>query len=88
MFWENGFSIVFHTKVWENKFDPGVERSKIILGSYLKKKNKKKNLTDLESLKLYTKIQPQSFLGSGVEDFKCFYHNMAAILLNGPWPFV
>ena len=31
------------------------------------------SLVDLASLMLYTKIQPQSFLGSG-EDFKCFYH--------------
>ena len=27
------------------------------------------NLVDLESPMLYTKIQPQSFLGSGEEDF-------------------
>ena len=27
------------------------------------------NLVDLESSMLYTKIQPQSFLGSGEEDF-------------------
>ena len=33
---------------------------------------------------LYTKIQPQSFLGSG-EDFLVFlpYMDMAAILING-----
>ena len=30
------------------------------------------NLLDLESLKLYTKIQPQSFLGSEEEDFLVF----------------
>ena len=43
------------------------------------------NLVDLESPMLYTKIQPQSFLGSGKEDFKCF--TMATILINEPWPF-
>ena len=34
---------------------------------------------------LYTKIQPQSFLGSGEEDFKEFlsYMDMVAILFNG-----
>ena len=32
------------------------------------------NLVDLESSMLYTKIQPQSFLGSGEEDFQEFYH--------------
>ena len=36
---------------------------------------------------LYTKIQPQTFLGSGEEDFKCFYMGMAAILFNGAEPF-
>ena len=38
---------------------------------------------------LYTKIQSQSFLGSGEEDFKMFlpYMGMATILINGPWPF-
>ena len=35
---------------------------------------------------LYTKIQPQSFLGSGEEDFLVFllYKDMAIILINGP----
>ena len=34
---------------------------------------------------LYTKIQPQSFLGSGEEDFQEFlpYMGMAAILFDG-----
>ena len=38
---------------------------------------------------LYTKIQPQSFLGSGEEDFWVFlpYMGMAAILIDGSWPF-
>ena len=41
---------------------------------------------------LYTKIQPQSFLGSGDEDFKVFllYNiimGMAAILFYGTEPF-
>ena len=31
--------------------------------------NRLENLVDLESPMLYTKIQPQSFLGSGEEDF-------------------
>ena len=37
---------------------------------------------------LYTKIQPQSFLGSG-EDFQVFlsYMGMAAILFDGEKPF-
>ena len=37
---------------------------------------------------LYTKIQAQSLLSSG-EDFQEFlpYMGMAAILINGPWPF-
>ena len=39
------------------------------------------NLVNLESSMLYTKIQPQSFLGSGEEDFWVFlpYMGMAAI---------
>ena len=49
------------------------------------------NLVDLPSLMLYTKIQPQCFLGSGEEDFKyffCFFFNhMAAILFNNAEPF-
>ena len=37
----------------------------------------------------YTKIQPQSFLGSGEKDFKVFipYMGMVAILLNDEEPF-
>ena len=27
---------------------------------------------------LYTKTEPQSFLGSGEEDFKCFFHHIWA----------
>ena len=47
-----------------------------------------KNLVDLESLMLYTKIQPKSFLDSG-EDFYVFlpYMDMAAILFDGVEPF-
>ena len=43
------------------------------------------NLVDLESMMLYTKIQPRSFLGSGEEDFQVFlpYMGMVAILING-----
>ena len=38
---------------------------------------------------LYTKIQPQSFLGSGEEDFIEFllYMDMEVIWLNGAEPF-
>ena len=38
---------------------------------------------------LYTKIQPQSFLGSGEEDFEMLlqYIGMAAFLCNGAEPF-
>ena len=43
------------------------------------------NLADRESLILYTKIQPQNFLGSGEEDFKCM--GMAAISFDGMEPF-
>ena len=47
------------------------------------------NLVDLESSMLYTKIQPQSFLGSGGEYFYVFlpYMGMAAILFDGAEPF-
>ena len=46
------------------------------------------NLVELESSMLYTKIQPQSFLGSGEEVFQVFlpYMDMAAILFNGAEP--
>ena len=39
---------------------------------------------------LYTKMQPQSFLGSGEEVLLSVFTNMgmATILINGPWPFV
>ena len=42
---------------------------------------------------LYTKFQPESVLGSGEKDFKCFccfflpYMHMAAILFNDTEPF-
>ena len=38
---------------------------------------------------LYTKIQPQSFLSTGGEDFQVFllYMGMAAILFNDAEPF-
>ena len=44
-----------------------------------------KNLVDLESQVLYIKIQPQSFLDSGEENFKpiLLYMGMAAIFFNG-----
>ena len=47
------------------------------------------NLVELDSLMIYTKIQPQSFLGSGEEDFQEFlpYTDMAAILFNCGEPF-
>ena len=47
------------------------------------------NLVDLESL-LFTKIQPQSFLGSGEELFNALiyiYMGMEAILFSGAEPF-
>ena len=46
-------------------------------------------LVDLESSMLYTKIQPQSFLHSGEEDFYVFlpYMGMVAILFNCAEPF-
>ena len=47
------------------------------------------NLVELESSMLYTKVQPQSFLGSGEEDSQEFlpYMDMAAILFNCAEPF-
>ena len=47
------------------------------------------NLVELETVMLYTKIQPQSFLGSGEEDFEVFlpYLDTVAILFNGAEPF-
>ena len=46
-------------------------------------------ILDLESTMLYTKIQPQSFLGSGEEDFNCvlLYIGMTAMSFNGAEPF-
>ena len=46
-------------------------------------------LVDLLSPMICAKIQPQGILGSGEEDFYRFlpYMGMAAILVNGPWPF-
>ena len=48
------------------------------------------NLVDLESLMLYTKFQPHSFLGSG-EKLCAFaftiYMGMDAIMFNGREPF-
>ena len=45
-------------------------------------------LVELESPMLYIKVQPQSFLGSGEEDFEVFlpYMGMVAILFNGVEP--
>ena len=47
------------------------------------------NLVEFKSPILYTKIQSQSFLGSGEEYFKAFlpYMGMAAILFSGAEPF-
>ena len=46
-------------------------------------------MVELESPMLHTKIQHQSFLGSGEEDFEVFlpYMGMAAVLFNGVEPF-
>ena len=52
-----------------HKFDHTRERSKVILASSFQQ-----NLVDFESLMLYTKIQPQSFLNSGEEDFQVCHH--------------
>ena len=52
-----------HTNVKVSKFDRAVKKvkghSRIIIWT---------NFVDLESLTLYTKIHPQSFLGSGEQD--------------------
>ena len=47
------------------------------------------NEVELESSMLYTNILPQSFLGSGEEDFHEFlpYKDMAAILFSCAEPF-
>ena len=46
-------------------------------------------LVDLSSPMIPAKVQPQGILGSGGEDFWRFlpYMGVAAILVNGPWPF-
>ena len=46
-------------------------------------------LVDLPSPMIPAKVQPQGILGSVGEDFKRFlpYMGVAAILVNGPWPF-
>ena len=61
------------------KFDLAEKESKVNLRSSFEK------TVDLESSKLYTKIQPKSFLGSGEEVLKVFlsYVGMAASLLDG-----
>ena len=65
------------------KFDNDVKRSKIILGSSFEQ------TVDLAFPMLYTKILPQSFLGSGEGGFEVFlpYIDMAAILFNSAKPF-
>ena len=75
-----------HTNAWGRKFDFTVKWSKVngrpivIIWA---------NLVDNESSMLYTKLLPQSSLGSGEIYFKCLhYMDSAAILINGPWPFV
>ena len=59
------FQIFLHTVAWGRKFDLILKKVKgqpwVIIWT---------NLADLESMMLYTKIQSQSFLGSGEEDFK------------------
>ena len=54
------FSLYKCTKL---KFDFAVKISKVILWSSFEQ------TVDLESLMLYTKIQPKSLLGYGEEDF-------------------
>ena len=65
-----------HTNLLRRKFNYAAKRSKVnILSSF--------EHVELEST-IYTKIQPQSFLGSGEEYFQEFlpYKDMAAILFN------
>ena len=65
-----------HTNLLRRKFDLAVKRSKVnILSSF--------EHVELES-SIYTKIQPQRFLGSRGKDFQDFlpYMDMAAILFN------
>ena len=66
-----------HINACGRKFDRGVKRSKVNLRPSFEQ------TFDFESLMLYTKIQPQSFLGSEEEDFLiCLtYMGMAAIFL-------
>ena len=60
--------MIFQKFVWRIKFELAVKKAKgqprIIICA---------NLVDLESLILYTKIQPQSFLGSGENFFTFFF---------------
>ena len=53
-----------HINTSGRKFDHAIERSKGPLTVMIST-----NLVDLESSMLYTNIQPQSFLGSGEENF-------------------
>ena len=57
-----------YTNAWGHKFDLAVKNVKgqpiIIIET---------NVVDIASLMLYTKIQPKRILGSGEEDFKCFF---------------
>ena len=72
--------MIFQKFVWQIKFELAVNKAKgqprIIICA---------NLVDLESPILYTKIQPQSFLGSGENFFTFFLSSMdmVAILFNG-----
>ena len=77
-----------HTNAWGRKFDFTVKRSKVngepmdIIWA---------NLVDIESSMLYTKILlcPKALLVLEKYIFKCLhYMDSAAILINGPWPFV
>ena len=53
-----------HTNAWGRKFDLAVKKAKGNLRSTFDR--------PWVHDAIYTKIQPQSFLGSGEEDFKCF----------------
>ena len=71
-----------HTNVWGHKFDLAFKRSKVNLQPSFEQ------TVELESPTLHTKIQHQSFLGSGEEDFiKSFYHISAWRPFNGVEPF-
>ena len=52
------------TNVWGRKSDIAVKKAKGQPRTIIST-----DLADIESPMLYTKIQPQSFLGSGEEDF-------------------